>query len=194
MNTKSNSFYTYTKNVYNELLQNSYNTKFQRAGIYGIWVQNRIVYIGKSKNMLYRIATHMACIDCGDSGKKYQILATARDIYHLSIEYSVLYYSKEKSELRIDNDIGELEGIYIRQYLPCLNTQIPKEENWHKYTINRITDVSDVDMMLRMIGLETLEEQRQRQLHSVKQVRLVVTNSLPLPQFLYSFTLGTKRC
>ena len=37
------------------------------------------------------------------------------------------------------NEIGEKEGEFIRKYRPILNTQIPKEEDWHKW------DVSEVD-------------------------------------------------
>ena len=33
-------------------------------------------------------------------------------------------------------EIGEAEGFYIRQYLPALNTQIPKESDWRKYDYN----------------------------------------------------------
>lgn len=35
-------------------------------------------------------------------------------------------------------EIGEKEGEYIRQYLPILNTQIPKEEDWRSYDTNPI--------------------------------------------------------
>ena len=36
----------------------------------------------------------------------------------------------------VEEEIGEAEGFYIRQYLPALNTQIPKEDNWRKYDYN----------------------------------------------------------
>ena len=35
-------------------------------------------------------------------------------------------------------EIGEKEGEYIRQYLPILNTQIPKEDDWHSFDTNPI--------------------------------------------------------
>lgn len=152
----------YTNELYEELLREGHKD-FQCAGIYAITIKKRIVYIGKSKNILYRIASHMACIICGDRGKKYQILTEAQDKYELTVEFSVLYKSRKKDETRISNDIGEQEGIFIRKYLPCLNTQVPKVEDWHKYTINNITDVQNVDVMLRMIGLESLIKQREGQ-------------------------------
>ena len=33
--------------------------------------------------------------------------------------------------------IGEREGYYIRLLMPSLNCQIPTEENWRKYTVNK---------------------------------------------------------
>jgi len=35
-------------------------------------------------------------------------------------------------------EIGEKEGEYIRKYTPILNTQIPKEDDWHRFDVNTI--------------------------------------------------------
>ena len=32
-------------------------------------------------------------------------------------------------------EIGRKEGEYIRQYKPILNTQIPREDNWHRFDV-----------------------------------------------------------
>ena len=38
----------------------------------------------------------------------------------------------------IDEEIGRREGELIREYMPMLNTQIPDENNWRKYTYREI--------------------------------------------------------
>ena len=47
---------TYEDNMYNWLKQRGYAEKYECAGIYCIKVDDKIVYIGKSSNMLRRIA------------------------------------------------------------------------------------------------------------------------------------------
>lgn len=47
---------TYEKNVYNWLKRKGLAPKYEHAGIYCIKIDDEIVYIGKSKNMLYRVA------------------------------------------------------------------------------------------------------------------------------------------
>ena len=43
-------------NMYNYLVKHGLAQKFDHAGIYCIRIDNRIVYIGKSQNMLLRMA------------------------------------------------------------------------------------------------------------------------------------------
>lgn len=105
--------------------------KYRHAGIYCIKIDADIVYIGKSANMLRRIAEHYVGIKTG-SEKKYRILAEARRRGH-PITFDVLYYAKSKGIANQLAEIGEKEGEYIRQYMPILNTQIPKAEDWNKY-------------------------------------------------------------
>ena len=50
--------------------------KYEHPGIYCIKIDNQIVYIGKSRNMLVRIAEHYVGIKQG-SERKYRILAEA---------------------------------------------------------------------------------------------------------------------
>jgi hypothetical protein len=40
-----------------------------------------------------------------------------------------------------------MEGELIRQYHPLLNTQIPKEEDWRKWEVNRV-DAGEVLKLL----------------------------------------------
>ena len=53
------------------------------------------------------------------------------------ISFDVLYCAERRGRPNQLLEIGEKEGEYIRQYNPILNTQIPKEENWRSYTVNR---------------------------------------------------------
>lgn len=59
------------------------------------------------------------------------------------MEFDVLYYAKSQKYYDIVNEIGEKEGELIREYLPLLNAQIPKKENWRKWDIH-ILDVKEI--------------------------------------------------
>ena len=122
---------TYEDNAYNWLKRKGLAEKYEHAGIYCIKIDDKIVYIGKSANMLRRIAEHYVGIKTG-SEKKYRILAEARRRGH-PITFDVLYYAKSKGIPNQLAEIGEKEGEYIRHYMPILNTQIPKAEDWNRY-------------------------------------------------------------
>ena len=110
--------------------------KYRHAGIYCIKIDADIVYIGKSANMLRRIAEHYVGIKTG-SEKKYRIIAEAQRKGH-PITFDVLYYVKSKGIINQLAEIGEKEGEYIRRHKPILNTQIPKAEDWKKYDNNEV--------------------------------------------------------
>ena len=46
----------YAENFYNYLKRKGYDAKYEHAGIYCIKIDDKIVYIGKSSNMLRRVA------------------------------------------------------------------------------------------------------------------------------------------
>ena len=54
------------------------------------------------------------------------------------MNFDVLYYAKSRSKVDKMVEIGEKEGEFIRQYQPVLNTQIPKEDDWHQYDTQTI--------------------------------------------------------
>lgn len=110
--------------------------KYRHAGIYCIKIDADIVYIGKSANMLRRIAEHYVGIKTG-SEKKYRIIAEAQRKGH-TITFDVLYYAKSKGIANQLAEIGNKEGEYIRLHKPILNTQIPKAEDWKKYDNNQV--------------------------------------------------------
>lgn len=63
---------------------------------------------------------------------KYRLLAESQS-RGIKIEYGVLYDASSVGYNNIENEIGCMEGEFIRKYRPFLNTQIPLEEDWHKY-------------------------------------------------------------
>ena len=126
----------YEENAYNWLKRNGLADKYEHAGIYCIKIDETVVYIGKSYNMLKRVAQHYVAIKT-QAEKKYRILAEVQRKGH-AINFDVLYYAKTKGYSAIMAEIGEKEGEYIRKYTPILNTQIPKEDDWHRFDVNTI--------------------------------------------------------
>ena len=110
--------------------------KYDHAGIYCIKVDDRIVYIGKSSNMLWRVAQHYVGIKTG-SDRKYRILQEASRKGHV-ITFDVLYNAAARGRAQIQEEIGNMEGEYIRKYRPVLNTQIPKADNWRSYDVVQV--------------------------------------------------------
>ena len=127
---------TYEDNAYNWMKRKGLASKYEHAGIYCIKIDNDIVYIGKSGNMLRRIAQHYAGIKMGTE-KKYRIMAEAERKGH-PITFDVLYYAKSRRYADKLVEIGEKEGEFIRKHNPILNTQIPKAENWERWDINEV--------------------------------------------------------
>ena len=52
----------YDENAYNWLKRKGLAEKYEHSGVYCIKIDNQIVYIGKSHNMLKRVAQHYAGI------------------------------------------------------------------------------------------------------------------------------------
>ena len=123
----------YAENMYEWLKRKGYAPKYDHAGIYCIKIDDTIVYIGKSHNMLKRVSQHYAAIQ-GQTEKKYRIFAEAQRKGH-SINFDVLYHAAETYYPAVKNEIGQKEGEYIRQYKPILNTQIPREDDWCKFDV-----------------------------------------------------------
>ena len=132
---------TYEENAYNWLKRKGLAAKYEHAGIYCIKIDGKIVYIGKSANMLRRIAQHYVGIRQGNE-KKYRIISEAERKGH-PITFDVLYYAKSRRLVDKLVEIGEKEGEYIRLHTPILNTQIPKAEDWKKYE-NKVVDAREI--------------------------------------------------
>ena len=126
----------YVDNVCKMLRRKGLAPKYESPGIYCIKLNEQIVYIGKSQNMLERVAQHFVGIKQG-SERKYRILAEAQRKGQ-TVGFDVLYYAKSKNKQEMLSEIGEKEGELIREFHPILNTQIPKDENWHKWNVEGV--------------------------------------------------------
>ena len=126
----------YVENVAAMLRRRGLADKYEHPGIYCIKLNGQIVYIGKSRNMIVRIAEHYVGIQ-QSSKCKYRILAEVQRKGY-SVDFDVLYYAKNERYQDIVEEIGQKEGEFIREYRPVLNTQIPKEDNWRKWEVNPI--------------------------------------------------------
>ena len=138
---------TYEENVYKWLKRDGWADKFEYPGIYQISIDGQIVYVGKSKNMLRRLAQHWVGIKT-ESERKYRILAEAKRHRH-AVGFSVLYYAVELTPKLIEEELGEKEGEFIREIKPVLNTQIPKADNWRSYEIHEIASTITLSEILQ---------------------------------------------
>lgn len=141
----------YYENMYNKLRQQPLMIqKYEHAGIYCIKINDVVVYIGKSKNMLYRVAQHYVGIK-QLTEHKYRLLAEAQRRGY-AIEFDVIYNAKSKQKKDIDEEIGKAECFFIRKYKPLLNAQIPHEDNYKKYTLNRKATEMSADEFIKAIS------------------------------------------
>ena len=140
----------YKDEVKQQLAQNpDIKEKYRGAGIYSIKIDDILVYIGKSQDLLERVAEHIAEIQNIDqhSSNKYKVIAQAQRMGH-KVSFDILYYSPFTSGNEMIDDIGFNEGKYIREYLPFLNTQIPNENDYKKYTYNKRAKYITLDRVL----------------------------------------------
>ena len=84
-----------------------------------ILLDGKIVYIGKSRNILMRMAQHYAQLSQGKE-HKYRLLAEATRNGH-KMCFTVLYRAKQTDYDAITEEIGNMEGRYIRLHRPPLN-------------------------------------------------------------------------
>ena len=136
--------------VKQQLAQNpDIKEKYRGAGIYSIKIDDILVYIGKSQDLLERVAEHIAEIQNINqhSSNKYKVIAQAQRMGH-KVSFDVLYYSPFTSGNDMIDDIGFNEGKYIREYLPFLNTQIPNENDYKKYSYNKRAKYITLDSIL----------------------------------------------
>lgn len=110
--------------------------KYEKPGIYSISIEDKLVYIGKSVNMLERITSHLVNIEIDKKSNKYKVLRNAQN-QGLTIKFDVVYCAIEEDPTAICDEIGHQEAKLIREYLPPLNYQIPKLDNYRSFEVNR---------------------------------------------------------
>lgn len=88
--------------------------KYNHPGVYSISVEEELLYIGKSKNMLMRLAQHIKGINRGKE-KKYQELRKLKK-EGKKIKFDVLY---------VGDDFTRVEAELIKKLKPKLNTITP---------------------------------------------------------------------
>ena len=114
---------------YKEYCQDAYKVeKYQKPGIYCIKINDIIVYVGLSRNMLQRLADHSLEIEDGRNHKtnKYKVLYNAMVKEDCRVSFDVLFWiDEEKSQEEIDSIIAEQEAIFINALRPPLNHQLP---------------------------------------------------------------------
>lgn len=118
--------------------------KYDAAGVYTISIDDTLVYVGKSHNMLRRINEHIAAIQ-HPTAHKYQILHQAIQQGY-NIQFDVLYYAKSKNPY---TEILNVEAYYINKFMPPLNIQIPNKKDFRKYTINEKAKVITLSEVLK---------------------------------------------
>lgn len=108
--------------------------KYDHYGVYCIKVYGVIVYVGKSRNMLKRVAQHMAEIEMNHDKNMYNVLRKLKE-NGASISFDVLRVIGERgiNEELWDDEMGKSEAVLISSYRPCLNIQYPHLDDYHKY-------------------------------------------------------------
>lgn len=126
------------------IVNKGYKDKYDHYGIYCIKVDGKIVYVGKSRNMLKRIAQHMTDIEYNEDKNMYVVLRELK-IDH-SISFDTLLVTKED-----DDEMGFAEARAIRHYQPCLNIQYPKLDNYHSFEYRRLAKHITAEQVLKIL-------------------------------------------
>lgn len=120
-------YYNLIKELEDTTSQESKIKQSGKSGIYAIYCDERLVYIGKSTDLLKRFIAHKANTICDESkeynSKKYVELRNAMAAGH-NICIKVIEYCEKK-------DLEAKEDYYIGMYLPPLNTIIPNGRGGH---------------------------------------------------------------
>lgn len=110
-------------NAFTRYSNHSSFSKYYKSGIYCICIEDKILYIGRSKCMYDRIQQHLKAILNSDEYKYEMLYDLVRKNY--PITFDVIEYAEEA-------DLAEREAYWINYYLPPLNTQIPKHNDFIK--------------------------------------------------------------
>lgn len=131
----TNKHYELIQQYYHEVSQETKDKYQGKTGIYAIYCDEALVYIGKSTDLLNRFIAHKANTFCDESpeynSKKYQQLRKAASLGH-SITLKVLEFCAQDA-------LASTEDKWIGKYLPPLNAIIPAVNG--KHIRKPITDI-----------------------------------------------------
>ena len=115
-----------------------------RAGIYMITVDDVPVYVGQSKNLLLRIASHESAIYDKENDEynktKYKLLREAKEKGH-SICFEILHYVSDEDLPLLDI----IEAWNIDKYNPPLNIIHPEINGHPTYHDNNYKNYTDFE-------------------------------------------------
>lgn len=106
--------------IYESLVDMGLKEKYGHPGIYSISIGDKLVYIGKSRDMLVRIANHLEQIQFNTKTNKYIVMREAREKGY-NLNFDVMQYCELD-----DQEIADWEARLIQKHMPALNYQIPK--------------------------------------------------------------------
>ena len=84
--------------------------KYNHPGIYSVSIGDKLAYIGKSRDMICRLAQHIFYTNNLQETKthKYKIFALAR-LMGYDVRFDVMYVASGKSEAEIDDELTSEE-------------------------------------------------------------------------------------
>lgn len=100
---------------------NKFDAGNVKCGIYAIYIDDIIVYVGKSINLPYRVHEHEMGIKSGKGTASWYYIANQFYIRNFTFSMKVLEEADEE-------DILEKEEEYIRKYRPIFNERINFKE------------------------------------------------------------------
>lgn len=106
-----------------EKKESGFYDKYNHAGVYCIYIDDRLSYIGSASDMKRRVSNHLSNITLEkptDKAYKYKILRLAHKRGH-KISFDVLYYSATGTT----KDLRENERRLIEEHNPPLNHELP---------------------------------------------------------------------
>ena len=106
--------------IYDSLVDMGLKEKYGHPGIYCVYIDEILVYIGKSRDMLVRIANHLDQIEVNMKTNKYKVIREARNTGH-NVRFDVMEYCEQNDQI-----ISDAEARLIQKHMPPLNHQIPK--------------------------------------------------------------------
>lgn len=126
-----------------------------RAGCYCIYIDDKLVYIGKSMNIFERIAAHIYNMDNNKRDEhKYHILNEARTNGN-KISFDVIYYANKTDVDEARKDISINEEILIQKYLPPLNYLVKSDSENPVHNEDALTITLNEILMLDSVKIES---------------------------------------